>query len=108
MSVRPASSASTRAPTSRMTSIVVVPDRRHVEAQILRRLAHLHDHDAAAPELAAAADRGVGALDPLDGEHGAALHDHALADVPAADLACATWKPEADVVPLARRAARCG
>src|SRR5947207_3209079 len=77
------------------------PYRREVEAGVLRRLAHLDEHDVAARELARAAAGRVGALDALDRDHGAAAHHDALPDVELPDH-LGRPEAEADVAPLLR------
>src|SRR5690349_892896 len=74
-------------------------DGGEVEARVLRRLADLHEHDVAVPELAGPPDRRVRPLDPLDRDDGAAPDDHALPDVELSDHLRGT-EPEADVAPL--------
>ena len=58
------------------------PDDRHIEAKILIRFGHLHEHHIlAAPELTTTTDAGVGAFKGLDRKHRAVAHDDTLADV---------------------------
>ena len=62
-------------------------DRRQIGAALLARLLELDQHAARplAAQLAAAREQPVGALDRLDAEHQALLHDHRLADVELAE-----------------------
>ena len=83
--VLPASSASTAMPASRQTATVAGPTAGTSKR---RSWPGLLTFTATAPpraEGAAAAQRRVGALERLDGEHHARLHHHRLADVPGAD-----------------------
>jgi hypothetical protein len=79
--VRPASTASTATPGLAQVLHRVFADHGDVEAHVVPALGHLDHHRARPAQFTGAQDRGIGALEGLHREDGAALQDHRLADI---------------------------